>query len=100
MFRLQLSLISVGHIWTDVIVNVYTMYAEQFLKKKFMTNIFILCSLGATPMMELMIAAGKAVAQLQIEHGLAVERVFTGSFMTALDMAGTKYFPPQVVAPE
>lgn len=45
-------------------------------------------SLGATPMMELMIAAGKAVAQLQIEHGLAVERVYTGSFMTSLDMAG------------
>jgi len=40
-------------------------------------------------MMELMIAAGKAVAQLQIEHGLAVERVYTGSFMTALDMAGS-----------
>ena len=39
-------------------------------------------------MMELMIAAGKAVAQLQLEHGLAVERVFTGSFMTSLDMAG------------
>ena len=39
-------------------------------------------------MMELMIAAGKAVAQLQIEHGLAVERVYTGSFMTSLDMAG------------
>jgi dihydroxyacetone kinase len=45
-------------------------------------------SLGATPLMELMIAAGKAVAQLQIEHGLAVERVYTGSFMTSLDMAG------------
>ncbi|KAG0591587.1 hypothetical protein M758_1G182600 [Ceratodon purpureus] len=45
-------------------------------------------SLGGTPMMELMIAAGKAVAQLQIEHGLAVERVYTGSFMTSLDMAG------------
>lgn len=39
-------------------------------------------------MMELMIAAGKAVAQLQLEHGLAVERVYTGSFMTSLDMAG------------
>nr|PNR58111.1 hypothetical protein PHYPA_005106 [Physcomitrium patens] len=45
-------------------------------------------SLGATPMMELMIAAGKAVAQLQIEHGLTVKRVYTGSFMTSLDMAG------------
>lgn len=38
--------------------------------------------------MELMIAAGKAVPRLQLEHGLAVERVYTGSFMTSLDMAG------------
>lgn len=38
--------------------------------------------------MELMIAAGKAVPGLQLEHGLAVERVYTGSFMTSLDMAG------------
>ncbi|KAJ9141591.1 hypothetical protein P3X46_032108 [Hevea brasiliensis] len=44
--------------------------------------------LGATPVMELMIAAGKAVPQLQLEHGLAVDRVYTGSFMTSLDMAG------------
>eukprot|EP00252_Welwitschia_mirabilis_P014439 TRINITY_DN3171_c0_g1_i2.p1 TRINITY_DN3171_c0_g1~~TRINITY_DN3171_c0_g1_i2.p1 ORF type:complete len:332 (+),score=76.52 TRINITY_DN3171_c0_g1_i2:996-1991(+) len=44
--------------------------------------------LGATPLMELMIAAGKAVAQLQLDHGMAVERVYTGSFMTSLDMAG------------
>lgn len=38
--------------------------------------------------MELMIAAGKAVPILQLEHGLAVDRVYTGSFMTSLDMAG------------
>ncbi|VFQ94430.1 unnamed protein product [Cuscuta campestris] len=44
--------------------------------------------LGATPTMELMIAAGKAVPELQLEHGLAVDRVYTGSFMTSLDMAG------------
>ncbi|XP_030472923.1 putative 3,4-dihydroxy-2-butanone kinase [Syzygium oleosum] len=44
--------------------------------------------LGATPVMELMIAAGKAVPKLQLEHGLAVDRVYTGSFMTSLDMAG------------
>ncbi|KAK9106589.1 hypothetical protein Syun_022600 [Stephania yunnanensis] len=44
--------------------------------------------LGGTPIMELMIAAGKAVTKLQLEHGLAVERVYTGSFMTSLDMAG------------
>lgn len=44
--------------------------------------------LGATPSMELMIVAGKAVAQLQLDHGLAVERVYTGSFMTSLDMKG------------
>eukprot|EP00249_Psilotum_nudum_P013807 c24525_g1_i1 orf=256-2034(+) len=44
--------------------------------------------LGATPLMELLITAGKAVAQLQLDHGLAVERVYTGNFMTSLDMAG------------
>ena len=44
--------------------------------------------LGATPMMELMIATGKAVPKLQLEHGLAVDRMYTGSFMTSLDMAG------------
>lgn len=38
--------------------------------------------------MELMIVAGKAVPKLQLEHGLAVDRVYTGSFMTSLDMAG------------
>ena len=39
-------------------------------------------------MMELMIATGKAVPKLQLEHGLAVDRVYSGSFMTSLDMAG------------
>jgi dihydroxyacetone kinase len=38
--------------------------------------------------MELMIAAGKAVPKLQLEFGLAVDRVYTGFFMTSLDMAG------------
>ncbi|KAK1314765.1 putative 3,4-dihydroxy-2-butanone kinase [Acorus calamus] len=46
------------------------------------------CRLGGTPTMELMIASGKAVLQLQLEHGLIVDRVYTGSFMTSLDMAG------------
>lgn len=46
-----------------------------------------------------MIATGKAVPKLQLEHGLAVDRVYTGSFMTSLDMAGllshiiTFFFP-------
>ena len=38
--------------------------------------------------MELTIVSGKAVPKLQLEHGLAVDRVYTGSFMTSLDMAG------------
>ncbi|XAR53155.1 Glycerone kinase [Bertholletia excelsa] len=50
--------------------------------------VLMINGLGATPAMELMIAAGKAVPQLQLEHGLAVDRVYTGSFMTSLDMAG------------
>lgn len=38
--------------------------------------------------MELMIAARKAIRELQGVHGFAVDRVYTGSFMTSLDMAG------------
>ena len=45
--------------------------------------------------MELMIIAGKTVPKLQLEHGLAVDRVYTGSFMTSLDMAGLL---PQLLA--
>ncbi|XP_074304700.1 putative 3,4-dihydroxy-2-butanone kinase [Silene latifolia] len=52
-------------------------------------NVVIMINgLGCTPLMELMIIAGKAVPRLQLEHGLAVDRVYTGSFMTSLDMAG------------
>ncbi|KAI4329968.1 hypothetical protein MLD38_028288 [Melastoma candidum] len=50
--------------------------------------VLLVNGLGGTPLMELMIAAGKAVPKLQLEHGLAVDRVYTGSFMTSLDMAG------------
>ncbi|XP_059640733.1 putative 3,4-dihydroxy-2-butanone kinase isoform X2 [Cornus florida] len=50
--------------------------------------VLMINGLGATPIMELMIAAGKAVYRLQLEHGLAVDRVYTGSFMTSLDMSG------------
>ncbi|TVU45349.1 hypothetical protein EJB05_04834 [Eragrostis curvula] len=45
-------------------------------------------SLGATPIMELMIATRKAVRELQLEYGIATDRVYTGSFMTSLDMQG------------
>ncbi|CAD6204868.1 unnamed protein product [Miscanthus lutarioriparius] len=44
--------------------------------------------LGATPIMELMIAARKAVPELQLVYGIAVDRVYTGTLMTSLDMAG------------
>ncbi|XP_024017929.1 putative 3,4-dihydroxy-2-butanone kinase [Morus notabilis] len=50
--------------------------------------VLMINGLGSTPLMELMIASGKAVPKLQLEHGLAVDRVYTGSFMTSLDMAG------------
>ncbi|XP_072992058.1 putative 3,4-dihydroxy-2-butanone kinase isoform X2 [Typha latifolia] len=50
--------------------------------------VLMINGLGATPMMELMIAARKAVRELQLSYGVAVERVYTGSFMTSLDMAG------------
>lgn len=61
----------------------------QYIPTKRGSRVALLVNgLGATPLMELMIASGKAVAQLQLDHGLAVERVYTGSFMTSLDMAG------------
>ncbi|EPS65311.1 hypothetical protein M569_09467, partial [Genlisea aurea] len=50
--------------------------------------VLMINGLGATPLMELMITAGKTIPRLQLDHGLAVERVYTGSFMTSLDMAG------------
>ncbi|KAL6505984.1 hypothetical protein OROHE_022703 [Orobanche hederae] len=50
--------------------------------------VLMINGLGATPLMELMIAAGKAVPGLQLELGVTVERVYVGSFMTSLDMAG------------
>ncbi len=43
--------------------------------------------LGATPPMELAIVARRAIAKLR-ERGLRVERLWSGNFMTALEMAG------------
>ncbi|TVU45348.1 hypothetical protein EJB05_04833 [Eragrostis curvula] len=50
--------------------------------------VLLINGLGATPIMELMIATRKAVPELQLEYGIAVDRVYTGSLMTSLDMAG------------
>lgn len=44
-------------------------------------------SLGATPPMELLLIARRAASNLT-GRGARVERVFCGSFMTSLDMAG------------
>jgi dihydroxyacetone kinase len=43
--------------------------------------------LGATPPMELSIVTGAAVAQLR-DRGIVVDRVWSGNFLTALDMSG------------
>ncbi|KAJ1293863.1 hypothetical protein BS78_01G102000 [Paspalum vaginatum] len=50
--------------------------------------VLLINGLGATPIMELMIAARKAVPELQLVYGIAVDRVYTGTLMTSLDMAG------------
>ncbi|KAF3320530.1 putative 3,4-dihydroxy-2-butanone kinase [Carex littledalei] len=50
--------------------------------------VLMINGLGGTPLMELMIAARKAIRELQGIHGFVVDRVYTGSFMTSLDMAG------------
>jgi dihydroxyacetone kinase len=44
-------------------------------------------NLGATPTMELAVAARRALAVLE-GRGLAVERVYLGTFLSALEMAG------------
>jgi hypothetical protein len=50
--------------------------------------VLLINGLGATRIMELMIAAREVVPALQLEYGVAVDRVYTGSPMTSLDMAG------------
>lgn len=45
-------------------------------------------NLGATPPSELYVAAGAAARQLQDKHGLCLQRMYAGHFMTSLDMAG------------
>ncbi|CAN0457826.1 unnamed protein product, partial [Discosporangium mesarthrocarpum] len=45
--------------------------------------------LGATPPMELLLLARRAVSNLEGEgRGCKVERCYVGGFMTSLDMAG------------
>jgi len=44
-------------------------------------------NLGGTPMMELMIVARRALTMLE-GHGITVERAWTGTFLTAIEMAG------------
>lgn len=39
--------------------------------------------------MELMRATENAISLLQLEYGLVVDRVYTGSFTIPLDMAGS-----------
>ncbi|XP_004981965.1 putative 3,4-dihydroxy-2-butanone kinase isoform X2 [Setaria italica] len=55
--------------------------------------------LGATPIMELMIATRKAVRELQLEYGIATDRIYTGSFMTSLDMQGNRQKPAKIAVP-
>ncbi|XP_057446130.1 putative 3,4-dihydroxy-2-butanone kinase [Lotus japonicus] len=50
--------------------------------------VLMINGLGVTPLMELVIAEGKAVPKFLVEHGMAVDRVYTGSCMTSLDMQG------------
>ncbi|GJN23506.1 hypothetical protein PR202_gb11160 [Eleusine coracana subsp. coracana] len=60
-----------------------------FTPSHLMYCVILIYRLGATPVMELMIATRKAVRELQLEYGIATDRVYTGSFMTSLDMQGS-----------
>src|SRR5262249_61652785 len=50
-------------------------------------NVLMVNNLGATPMMELAIVARRALTVLE-GRGLVVERVYLGTFLSALEMAG------------
>ncbi|KAL5179258.1 putative 3,4-dihydroxy-2-butanone kinase [Glycine soja] len=63
--------------WNKVNVS-RTIYGHPFQRLSNKKTI----RLGGTRTMEVMITAGKTVPKLQVEHGLAVDRVYTGSFMT------------------
>lgn len=71
-----------------MIFIILLMFRTSFEQVVYLSTSFFKCRLGGTPLMELMIAAGKAVPKLLVEHGMAVDRVYTGSFMTSLDMQG------------
>ncbi|KAJ1697269.1 hypothetical protein LUZ63_005781 [Rhynchospora breviuscula] len=74
----------VSHVLNEILLN-----EAAYVPITGGSNVVLMINgLGATPLMELMIAARKAVRELQGVHGLAVDRVYTGSFMTSLDMAG------------
>ncbi|XP_029207426.2 LOW QUALITY PROTEIN: triokinase/FMN cyclase-like [Acropora millepora] len=45
-------------------------------------------NLGGTSVLELNIVAGAAIKYLTKQKGISVDRVYTGSFMTSLEMAG------------
>lgn len=49
--------------------------------------VLLVNNLGATPVMEMMIVARAALAQLAT-RGIEVQRVWAGTFLTAIDMAG------------
>ncbi|KAJ0105337.1 hypothetical protein Patl1_19517 [Pistacia atlantica] len=83
----------VSHVLKQILSTTLLLHMTHFMPKPIMFRLHEVIEwcydqwVGATPAMELMIAAGKAVPNLQLEHGLAVDRVYTGSFMTSLDMA-------------
>ncbi len=49
--------------------------------------VLLVNNLGGTPTMELAVVARRAIANLE-ERGLVVERVYLGTFLSALEMAG------------
>ncbi|CAM6088865.1 unnamed protein product [Calypogeia fissa] len=84
----QCDIRSVDKVVSHILYKILSPETEFVSIERGSTVALMVNGLGGTPMMELTIAAGKAVAHLQVEYGLAVERVYSGSFMTSLDMAG------------
>ncbi|MCB8882865.1 dihydroxyacetone kinase subunit DhaK [Acidisoma cellulosilytica] len=71
--------------------NLVTLLLDRILAQKGVKSgdrvALLINNLGATPVMELMIVARQALAVLEA-RGITVLRVWAGTFLTAIDMAG------------
>lgn len=93
MTSIQLVEVVISHVRNPILpLETYSNPIRRGNRVELMVNGF-----GATPIRGLMIASRKAVLKLQLEHGLAIDRVYTRSVLTSLDISGFKISTMEVV---